>query len=335
MGKGFTPKCAGVTLVELLIGMVLGLVVTAGSIQVFLFVKQVFIFQQGLARIQENARVASIILGKEIRTAGNLGCRMLSSTFPVRIHPEIEPSYYNLTDAISVKTIHPRDLIDHPFLSSKIRKGLIENSDILWINSIQESFPLAKSTIGEEGFLLASGEVKFKKNQLIVLSDCQQADILSISADTYKVPRSPFSKIEFGSKKALSKQYDEKTAEVSLFSSKVFYVANTFRKNGSGDFIYALYSKDFNERTWELIEGIENIQLDFGLNRSGKFIHLPAREISDWQNISSVRLSLLFNSIEAALLKPQAYKMKQEMILPTDRLLRKWWIYEWPIKGHT
>jgi len=64
----------GLSVVELLISLVIGMAVIAGSIQVVVSSKRSFMDQDEVTFIQTNARFAMDILGKDIRMAGYLGC---------------------------------------------------------------------------------------------------------------------------------------------------------------------------------------------------------------------------------------------------------------------
>jgi type IV pilus assembly protein PilW len=64
----------GLSVVELLISLVIGMAVIAGSIQVVVSSKRSFMDQDEVTFIQTNARFSVDLLGKDIRMAGYLGC---------------------------------------------------------------------------------------------------------------------------------------------------------------------------------------------------------------------------------------------------------------------
>lgn len=61
---------SGFTLVEMMIALVVGLILTGGILQVFLSNKQAYRTNEALARIQEDSRLLSDMLGRNIRMAG-------------------------------------------------------------------------------------------------------------------------------------------------------------------------------------------------------------------------------------------------------------------------
>ncbi len=64
----------GFTLVELMISIVLGAIITAGLISVFLSNQQSYRTSQGLSEVQEGTRTAFELIARDIRTAGLTGC---------------------------------------------------------------------------------------------------------------------------------------------------------------------------------------------------------------------------------------------------------------------
>jgi Tfp pilus assembly protein PilW len=69
----------GLSVVELLISLIIGMAVIAGSIQVVVSSKRSFLDQDEVSFIQTNARYALDLMGKDIRMAGYLGCAALQT----------------------------------------------------------------------------------------------------------------------------------------------------------------------------------------------------------------------------------------------------------------
>lgn len=67
-------RVAGFTLIELMIAMVLGLIVIAGVVSVFLAGQQSFRTNNALADVQDSSRIAFELMARDIREAGMTGC---------------------------------------------------------------------------------------------------------------------------------------------------------------------------------------------------------------------------------------------------------------------
>jgi type IV pilus assembly protein PilW len=65
---------AGFSLVELMISMVLGLALMGGVVGVFLSNREIYRQNENLARLQENARYAFEVMGRDVREAGGIAC---------------------------------------------------------------------------------------------------------------------------------------------------------------------------------------------------------------------------------------------------------------------
>jgi type IV pilus assembly protein PilW len=71
-------------LVEIMVALVAGLIMMAGVIQIFVANKQTYRVNEAEARIQENARIAMELLGRQIRMVGyrNDPSKSFSAAFP-------------------------------------------------------------------------------------------------------------------------------------------------------------------------------------------------------------------------------------------------------------
>lgn len=78
----------GVTLIELMVALAIGLLLVLGLLQVFEASRTAYQLSSGLARVQENGRFAIDILQRDIRMAGHMGCVNDQSRFlPANVTP--------------------------------------------------------------------------------------------------------------------------------------------------------------------------------------------------------------------------------------------------------
>lgn len=329
--KKYLNKERGVTLIELIISMGLGLIVATSSLQVFLTFKQVFMTQQALSRIQENARIMSDILGKSVNEAGNLGCNAFREDMSFHIAPDIDPQFYGLYPHQRLLGI-TRDFLQNTLqLDKRILQRAIPDSDFLWINSVKKQYPLIEGTMGEYGYILFQGSPKLKGGEVIAISDCSHVDFIKAQGLEHTKNQN-ISKLSFSNKFLLSK-YFQAGSTIGVLNSTIYYIGKSGRTNANGNPICALYSTDVNGRTYELIEGAEYLQINYGI-LSNKVISFVTRDkVKDWKDVVSLRVKILLNSIEDGLIQPKIYEINKTKIMPKDRLMRMWWHFEWPIKG--
>ena len=67
-------RSKGVTLIELLIAMAFGLVLILATMSIYMANNQTFRQVENMSRLNENARIAFELLGREFREAGSTPC---------------------------------------------------------------------------------------------------------------------------------------------------------------------------------------------------------------------------------------------------------------------
>lgn len=80
MRLGARVRMRGLSLIELMIAMMLGLLVVGGAIGVFLSNQRTYRATESIGRIQENARVAFELMARDVRAAGGNAC---ARTLPI------------------------------------------------------------------------------------------------------------------------------------------------------------------------------------------------------------------------------------------------------------
>jgi type IV pilus assembly protein PilW len=72
----------GFSLVELMIALLIGIIISIGVVQIFGATRSAYQLDEGLARAQENGRFALEFLSQDIRHAGYLGCNRDTTRIP-------------------------------------------------------------------------------------------------------------------------------------------------------------------------------------------------------------------------------------------------------------
>lgn len=73
-GRKISFKQSGFSIVELMVSILIGLIIMAGVVQVVVTSRTTYVGQEDMSFIQENARYAMDVLGKDIQGAGYRGC---------------------------------------------------------------------------------------------------------------------------------------------------------------------------------------------------------------------------------------------------------------------
>lgn len=110
----------GLTLVELMVAMVIGLLLLAGIMQVLITSQHSHRLQNGLSLVQENGRFITEYLGRHIRTAGDPAWYFASDEAEDTGDWPIEYS----NGALTIRYQHTEDCLGHTVGSAGERDGL-------------------------------------------------------------------------------------------------------------------------------------------------------------------------------------------------------------------
>lgn len=90
----------GVTLIELMVAMTLGVIILGSALAMFSANKQSFRFSKALARVQDNGRFAIQSMARDIRMAGYIGCSSRQQVAIDTTPAAIPAASLNLTNAL-------------------------------------------------------------------------------------------------------------------------------------------------------------------------------------------------------------------------------------------
>lgn len=307
--NGFTPRQSrGLGLVELLVALALGLIISAAVMQVFLTSRSTYRMQEAMSRVQENGRFAVGYMANEIRMVGYTGCGNLGSiTVNDIIDPTKVPAGFDFDfDADNV-------IEGHDDVPSSNTWSAVTGSDVIELRrAANAGVQLAGNTSPSNANIqITNNGPGFEDGDAVFVTDCTSADLfrattVSGNGNSGGGSNVTITHANFNTQNKLSKSYGT-DAEVLAFEYSAFYVRDSGRKTPSGTAIPALYVETMragsNAETvvQELVEGVEDMQLEYGVDTSGDRTadeYRAANTVADWQRVVSVRLNLLMRSIE-------------------------------------
>ncbi|MCV6610879.1 MAG: PilW family protein [Amphritea sp.] len=311
----------GLTMIELMIAMVIGLILTAAVLQVFVGSRVTYSTQASLARLQENGRFALEFLTRDIRQAGYQGCSANNS-----IASTIIDDGSAILDSIDLSEA----LVGWNNVGSGARtyggRTALAGTDIIEVKfadtgsscTVDSHNPTAAS-------ILCESPHEYQKGDLLVVSDCSHTGIFQQSnvnnnSTTATVVHNTGQASPGNCTKGLGlpvpSPCDSTTsntngtaypfppgASVMRFQSYRFFIAN----NDAGEPALYRHSLQSDSATLgyagnaiELVEGIENMQLYYGEDTDGD--GAPNRYLDagtaglDMDDVIAVRVDLLVQS---------------------------------------
>ncbi|MFC3608766.1 PilW family protein [Stutzerimonas tarimensis] len=291
----YKQGAGGFGLVELMIALVIGLLLSAVAIQVFLSSKNTYRLQDSIARLQENGRFAIHYLSTDIRMAGYMGCGRIDSSSVNIVADDFSQSEFNNQTLVS----------GAENVAAGNAWGAAPGTDVIVIRrgspaSARLAGNLANSNANIQ---LHDNSLGIIPNDVLFLSDCVSTDIFratNVSQGGGKVAIAHAQGVN--SSPHLSKAYGM-DAELMMFERVSFFVRET---NGRR----ALFvHRQIGERTGsaaavpvELVDGVEDMQLEYGVDNTANNladVYVTASSIADWSSVVSVRLNLLLHGSDA------------------------------------
>lgn len=213
----WTPtRQAGLSLVELMISMSLGLLILAALGYIYSGSRQSYAQQETLAAVQQNGRYALDTLAQDLRMAGNIGCARLGDTIPPAVPPagmvvpimraahdsrigfdlSADPSrtlsygagqVTPLSGGLAAAGLNASGLRNTLGISNNVQAG----TDLLVIHrGASQAYPVTAMAAKAGPITIAGspGGLRSDQQDILLISDCRQADIFHV---TNTVPASP------------------------------------------------------------------------------------------------------------------------------------------------
>lgn len=326
-------KQRGVSLIELMVAMLIGLLLTAAIIQMFVGSRVTYSMQSELAKLQENARFAIGYITKDLRSAGYFGCRQFDPAKDnvennLNVHDDSPYSgdewlevlvFTDGGDAVDDDSLPPSDRINVKYLDTTA----VCNVDTSTATQLQ-----------------CGSDHTFVKGEVLAVSDCRHMSIFQMtgeektsnidhavnSADSEGafIPGNASEKLSFNNWKP--------NAVVQRFLSQSYFVEdNDFNQPALHRSALGLAATRIGMMDQELVEGVENMQILLGFDSNGdnsadcySTSPVTCGAAVTVDDIVSARVSLLMRSIEDNITpESQTYVFNGKTYTAEDRRLRK------------
>ena len=319
-------KQRGMTLVEMMIAVVLSVFLIGGIIQIFVGNRVTFAFNDGVSRIQENARFSLEHIAFTARMAGYSGCLANINVFnnlavqnPVRddIANGIQGYDANGTgngDAFAAADTDPAPSANAgdwtPSLPGELTNQVIPGSDVLIVRGATGAVHSLVTPFASSSQLFIAGPHDFINGEILVVNDCQKASLFQLTGSApvaggfnlVHASGGGFSPANAASNWPPEQDYGL-GAEVSRHQAYAFYVGQG--ANGRPSlFQLRLQSTGAASSGFlpeELVEGIDSMQIRYGedVDNDGDVDNwTPAGGVVDWTRVLSIEVTILARSAD-------------------------------------
>jgi len=321
---------AGISLVEILVALVISLFLLAGIVQVYTGNRATFAFTNGLAEIQESGRFALDLMSQDLRLSGEWGC--------IGFDPD---DTTNINDTLGGGNVSGyvawfHDFVNFPPIFGSNNAGGLGNSDTLVIRggkpgqaNVEAELASGTFSTATEQRLHTSRITSLAAGDIIVVARCgandlalpAEADILPVTSIN-NTTNPTQTRINLGSVKSQQFENDAMVIELQTVS---YFIAN----NANGQ--PALFRGEFNAAPQELIEGVDDMQILYGIddgddtnNNRFPVQYLTANNVADFNDVVAIRIQLLLRSIDDFITDaPQTYTFNGTQVTAPDRRIRQ------------
>lgn len=317
-----TQKMKGFSLVELMVAITIGLIILVAVSGIFITSKKSYNVQDRLARLQENARFAMQFLMKDLRMAGYYGCvsdfdsstlsNSLNSTasLPIQLGVPLEGlkagnSSWNPSGNTALPTGSTSVTSKESACPNTIG-SICTNTDaiaVLLANPSDLSLDLIADMAEPSSPVTVTTTVLIKKKDIVAVADCSHADIFQV---TNVAPGGGGTVIQHAQDASLTPgnatdsfggaqgyQYMQSGGKLLTFVYRRYYIGT-----GAGG-LPSLF-RDGTEGQQELVEGIENMRILYGVDTDtppdgipNVYLKPDSIAAADWPKVVSIRVGIL------------------------------------------
>jgi len=275
----------GVTLVELMVALLLGVLLSAAAVSAYLGSKRHYVYERQLARIQENGRYAKRLLAAELQMAGFYGGLLDTADLePAAVGVDCSDAEWALHPAVPLDLVDDHSAASAPLSLSATRYTCIDGAavrpgtDLLAIKRTAAAPSMLRGQVADE-LTAADSDAWF-------LRTLDGADPAWLS-----VPPAAL----------LSAGMADPAASYWEAVARIFFVRRYAREPGDGIPALCMALLAGNAMTTRcLVEGVENLQLELGIDTdtdgiANRYVQNPAP--AELGRAVTARVHLLLRSL--------------------------------------
>lgn len=295
----------GLTLVELLIGLSVGLIITLAVGYLYTNSRQTYRVNDNVARMQENGRYAMEMIGRDLRMAGYWGC---ASKAPYNT--------LNNNNAYAFKFDTPIEGHEatganswSPNLDASVVNA-VSGTDVLTLRTVfGDSVRVIQHPGGNppgSADLKVTANSGLAQGDIVLVSDCRNAAVFQIThinnaAGMDNIVHNTGGSLDPGNfTKELKQEYEG--GEIMRIATVTYYI----RLNAAGRPALFRLSRGVAE---ELVENVENLQVTYGVDTDDN----DDRAVTDYKTANDVHLDNAWNRVRAV-------RVRLLLVSPDDNL---------------
>ncbi len=301
-------KQQGLSLIELMIAMVLGLVLLGSLSNIFLATRQVYQSNEGLSQLQESARTTFELLARDIRQASLAPCGNKDRIANVVNNASTKP-YLAWT---GLQGFDNGVAADGVTIGTSVGERISATSAILVQGIEGNGVALVSHDAAAGAMKVAASSSGFNAGDILMACDPEQSSIFQLATATVDGTNTDLTysneigtpgncsmglgfPISCSSAAGNPYTYDPNT-QISRFYSAIWYIGNNGREAEGGRSLYRMHLVSGALVAEEMVAGISNLQAQYHLENATDWVDAAA--VASWDSVDAVKLVFNFASVD-------------------------------------
>lgn len=301
---------AGFSLVELMVALLLSLVLLAGALSILYSSKLTNTENDRIARLQEAGRTVIELMLRDARTAGYPGCSRplrgdefangLGNATTLLWNFELPVEGYEASGSSFLPGVGAMTL-DTALTVPSPKAG----SDIVAIRTTRQGQPVYRTTAAVSNVALplevtGNSATALQANTPMIISDCSGAAVFIATSFTAGTPVQIAHAAGTGNVTGDLARSGFGIGSLVMPIQTVIYYVKDSETSGVGP---TLWQKVGDTAPQELVQGVENLQIRYGVDTDKDLLvneYRIASAVTDWRDVVSMSVAVLVRSIEEA-----------------------------------
>lgn len=288
--RALNARQQGLTLVELMVALVLGLIVVGGVISVLLSNQQSYRTNQALSQLQDNARTAFELLARDVRQAGSTPCGNTEVTSI--LNGTAGTDWYQWVNGAGIQGADDATTLV-PVLNSALAQSAIVTRGVGLVSTPMISPGQDCAT----GIPLPSAPTNISANDLVMACDGNQAYVFQTQAYAGGLLK-PAAGGTPGSNLGLATCGSfANTSYVAPYNADAWYVAPA--GVGAPANTFSLYRAHYANNALqadEIVRGVTNLQITYHVSGGAGYV-TAAAVAGSWGTVDAVQIALTLSTL--------------------------------------
>ncbi|MGH8160267.1 MAG: PilW family protein [Rhodanobacter sp.] len=303
---------AGFTLIELMIAMLLGLIVIAGVVSVFLAGQQTYRTNQALGDVQDGSRIAFEIMANDIRHAGLLGCSNNGQVANVLNNgPGMGGTAWWANWGNALRGYGAGSATPDPQLTVGTATGqqLAGTDSLMLLSAADSGLSIASNNQAGAQFTLNQTSTDMKVGDVMIVCDPHHAAIFKVTSYTpssktlnyaYKSDTTGNCSTGLGFPSVCTPAGNAYTfganSPIVKLAASDWYIGNNGLAGGRSLYRLEISTSDGTAAAQEMVRDVTAMNIKYHQSPQAKFV--PVNEVTDWSKVDAAQVTLTVQSTD-------------------------------------